>query len=171
MQQAQTTENEKEWTAEATLPPPLVRKNPLYSAFLSIVLPGMGNVYNGLYLRGVVFFLIICALGVLAAPHEGFVFAIIHDNPCVKCLLDPTPRVKVLVESACDGRFPPPRSDDLAFQQTEVLQHRADIPPFLGKRAIQNGNGVLPFVDLIVLPDEFRHQLNTHSTHRDSTCV
>ena len=39
------------------LPPPLAIKRPGLAAFLSIF-PGLGNVYNGLYLRGLIFFLI-----------------------------------------------------------------------------------------------------------------
>ncbi len=39
------------------LPPPLAIKKPAMAALLSIF-PGLGNIYNGLYLRGFVFFLI-----------------------------------------------------------------------------------------------------------------
>jgi cell wall-active antibiotic response 4TMS protein YvqF len=39
------------------LPAPLAIKKPGLAAFLSIF-PGLGNVYNGLYLRGLIFFLI-----------------------------------------------------------------------------------------------------------------
>jgi Domain of unknown function (DUF5668) len=39
------------------LPPPLAIKKPALAAFLSMF-PGLGNIYNGLYLRGLIFFLI-----------------------------------------------------------------------------------------------------------------
>ena len=53
------------WTGEAAPPPaptpalpaPLAIKKPALAALLS-VFPGLGNVYNGLYLRGLIFFLI-----------------------------------------------------------------------------------------------------------------
>ena len=58
----------------------VLRKNPGLAALLSLF-PGMGNVYNGLYLRGMTFFLVIASLiGVADRGHsrgEGiFVFAI-----------------------------------------------------------------------------------------------
>lgn len=43
-------------------------KNPLLAGFLSLF-PGMGNVYNGLYLRGVTFFLILA--GLIGAVNSG----------------------------------------------------------------------------------------------------
>jgi len=43
------------------LPAPLAIKKPMLSAFLS-AFPGLGNVYNGLYLRGLIFFMIIFTL-------------------------------------------------------------------------------------------------------------
>jgi hypothetical protein len=43
------------------LPPTIGRKNPNLAAFLSLF-PGMGNVYNGLYMRGITFFLVIVSL-------------------------------------------------------------------------------------------------------------
>jgi hypothetical protein len=47
------------------LPAPLAIKKPALAAFLS-VFPGLGNVYNGLYLRGLIFFLImVTMLGIL----------------------------------------------------------------------------------------------------------
>jgi hypothetical protein len=45
----------------AGLPPTIVRKNPVLAAILSLF-PGIGNVYNGLYMRGVTLFLIIASL-------------------------------------------------------------------------------------------------------------
>lgn len=60
-----------------TTPHPIGRKNPLLAAFLS-VFPGMGHIYNGLYLRGVTFFLLIAAAIQLAenGPEVfGFVVA------------------------------------------------------------------------------------------------
>ncbi len=52
-------------------------KNPLLAGFLSLF-PGMGNVYNGLYLRGVTFFLIVGGLigAVESGAPEIFGFAI-----------------------------------------------------------------------------------------------
>jgi len=43
------------------LPPAIVRKNPVLAAILS-AFPGIGNVYNGLYMRGVTLFLIVASL-------------------------------------------------------------------------------------------------------------
>lgn len=49
----------------AALPPPLARKNPGLAALLSIF-PGMGHIYNGLYMRGITFFLVIaCLIGIV----------------------------------------------------------------------------------------------------------
>ncbi|MES1211388.1 MAG: hypothetical protein ABUL63_03535 [Acidobacteriota bacterium] len=45
----------------AGLAPAVVRKNPVLAATLSLF-PGVGNVYNGLYMRGVIFFLVIASL-------------------------------------------------------------------------------------------------------------
>ncbi|MDX1384831.1 MAG: hypothetical protein R3190_14355 [Thermoanaerobaculia bacterium] len=67
-------------TADATADPPL-RKSPRLAAFLSFF-PGLGNVYNGLYLRGVTFFVLFLALVQLAgrgsedlwAPCAAFVW-------------------------------------------------------------------------------------------------
>ena len=42
-------------------PPALGRKNPILAALLS-AFPGMGNIYNGLYMRGLTFFLIVISL-------------------------------------------------------------------------------------------------------------
>jgi hypothetical protein len=47
-------------------PPPIGRKNPGLAALLS-AFPGLGNIYNGLYLRGVTFFLIVMSLMGIAA--------------------------------------------------------------------------------------------------------
>ena len=60
------------YSAPAELPP----KSPILAAFLSI-LPGLGNIYNGLYRRGVTFFLAYVALFGLAltqgdGPHLAF---------------------------------------------------------------------------------------------------
>jgi hypothetical protein len=46
------------------VPASIGRKNPILAALLS-AFPGMGNIYNGLYVRGVTFFLIVMSLGVL----------------------------------------------------------------------------------------------------------
>jgi hypothetical protein len=49
------------------LPAPLVLKKPFLAAFLSFF-PGLGNVYNGLYLRGMIFFVIVFSiLGILTS--------------------------------------------------------------------------------------------------------
>jgi hypothetical protein len=42
----------------SAVPPPLIVKKPGFAAFLS-AFPGLGNVYNGLYVRGLIFFLIV----------------------------------------------------------------------------------------------------------------
>jgi hypothetical protein len=58
----------------AAVPPPVGRKNPGRAALLSLF-PGMGNVYNGLYMRGLTFFLIIVSLlGIMTSGrgHELF---------------------------------------------------------------------------------------------------
>lgn len=54
------------------------RKNPALAAFLSLF-PGIGNVYNGLYMRGFIFFLIVSALiGIAADTPDGepLIFAV-----------------------------------------------------------------------------------------------
>lgn len=63
-------------TAPLPAPAAAIRKNPLYAGILSLM-PGIGNAYNGLYIRGVTFFLVIGALMTLANDDEGWVFAII----------------------------------------------------------------------------------------------
>jgi Domain of unknown function (DUF5668) len=60
------------------LPPAVGRKNPFLAALLS-AFPGMGNVYNGLYMRGLTFFLIIVSLlGITTSGrgHELFGMAV-----------------------------------------------------------------------------------------------
>jgi len=60
----------------AAPPPSFLRKNPGLAALLSLV-PGMGNIYNGLYLRGITFFLTIASLIVITVRgHELFGMAI-----------------------------------------------------------------------------------------------
>ena len=60
----------------AGLAPAVVRKNPVLAATLSLF-PGVGNVYNGLYLRGVTFFLTIATLiAIVVRGHKLFGFAI-----------------------------------------------------------------------------------------------
>jgi hypothetical protein len=54
---------------------PLGQKNPMLAAVLSLF-PGMGNVYNGLYMRGVTFFLIIASLIVVSEKHSLFGLAV-----------------------------------------------------------------------------------------------
>lgn len=60
-----------------TPPPPVAspaefpwRKSPRLAALLSLF-PGMGNVYNGLYLRGFVFFLIVASLIAIIVRGHG----------------------------------------------------------------------------------------------------
>ncbi|HEX3553126.1 MAG TPA: hypothetical protein VIA62_07850 [Thermoanaerobaculia bacterium] len=61
----------------AAAAPPVLRKNPGLAALLSLF-PGMGNVYNGLYLRGITFFLLVASLIAVVARgnHELFGMAI-----------------------------------------------------------------------------------------------
>ncbi|HYG65820.1 MAG TPA: DUF5668 domain-containing protein [Thermoanaerobaculia bacterium] len=54
---------------------PLRRKSPKLAALLS-VFPGLGNIYNGLYLRGFTFFAIFMGLIGMAEHEEVFVAAI-----------------------------------------------------------------------------------------------
>lgn len=54
----------------AHLPAPLIIKKPLLSAFLS-AFPGLGNVYNGLYMRGLVFFMITFTLTGIVSSLDG----------------------------------------------------------------------------------------------------
>lgn len=62
--------------ALAPVPPPIGRKNPNLAALLSLF-PGMGNVYNGLYMRGATFFLIVLSLIAIAdRGHDLFGFAV-----------------------------------------------------------------------------------------------
>lgn len=61
-------------TTAPVAPPPVSRKNPGLAALLSLF-PGMGNVYNGLYLRGITFFLIIVSLiGITTGGHGHELF-------------------------------------------------------------------------------------------------
>ncbi len=57
--------------AAAGVPPAaLSRKNPGLALVLSLF-PGMGNVYNGLYTRGLTFFLVIaCLIGIVSEGHH-----------------------------------------------------------------------------------------------------
>jgi len=58
------------------LPPTIGRKNPNLAAFLSLF-PGLGNVYNGLYMRGITFFLVIVSLiAIVVENHPLFGMAI-----------------------------------------------------------------------------------------------
>jgi hypothetical protein len=52
------------------LPAPLAIKKPALAAFLSLF-PGLGHVYNGLYLRGLVFFLIYITLMGILISNDG----------------------------------------------------------------------------------------------------
>lgn len=53
----------------------IFKKNPLLAAGLSFF-PGVGHIYNGLYMRGITFFLIIISLILLASSEEVFGFAV-----------------------------------------------------------------------------------------------
>ena len=61
---------------------PALKKHPAV-AFLLAAFPGMGNIYNGLYLRGAVFFAIVASLMAIGAdegenhPVLGFVIAFV----------------------------------------------------------------------------------------------
>ncbi|HEY0511701.1 MAG TPA: hypothetical protein VGH73_07345 [Thermoanaerobaculia bacterium] len=58
------------------VPPPIGRKNPGLAALLSLF-PGMGSVYNGLYMRGFTFFVVIASLiAITAKNHPLFGLAI-----------------------------------------------------------------------------------------------
>jgi hypothetical protein len=85
-----STAPEQSWPqqVEATPPPPvapqapyadqagfIIKKNPRLAAALS-VFPGVGHIYNGLYMRGITFFLIIMSLILLASSEEIFGFAV-----------------------------------------------------------------------------------------------
>jgi hypothetical protein len=50
-------------------------KNPLLAAFLALF-PGIGHIYNGLYLRGVLFFLVAASLIQVASEEEIMGFAV-----------------------------------------------------------------------------------------------
>lgn len=53
-----------------------LRKNPMLAGALSLF-PGVGNVYNGLYMRGTTFFLVIVSLIAVASKgHDLFGFAV-----------------------------------------------------------------------------------------------
>lgn len=56
-------------------PPAQLQKSPLLAAVLS-AFPGMGSIYNGLYLRGVTFFALAFGCIVLAQREEIFGFAV-----------------------------------------------------------------------------------------------
>lgn len=61
-------------TTAPVAPPPVSRKNPGLAALLSLF-PGMGNIYNGLYLRGITFFLIVVSLiGITTSGHGHELF-------------------------------------------------------------------------------------------------
>ena len=57
-------------------PPPVGRKNPGLAALLSLF-PGLGSIYNGLYMRGFTFFLVIASLiGITVENHPLFGLAL-----------------------------------------------------------------------------------------------
>jgi hypothetical protein len=47
-----------------------ILKRPFVAGFLSLF-PGMGNIYNGLYLRGIIFFTVIACLMALGSDERG----------------------------------------------------------------------------------------------------
>jgi hypothetical protein len=53
------------------LPATIAQKNPALAAFLALF-PGLGNVYNGLYMRGITFFLVVVSL--IAITSKGHPF-------------------------------------------------------------------------------------------------
>lgn len=55
--------------------PAVGQKNPWIAAFLSLF-PGVGNIYNGLYMRGVTFFLIVMSCIVVADKEEAVAVAV-----------------------------------------------------------------------------------------------
>ncbi len=65
--------------APAAPPPPVAEprgqnyKNPILAGVLSLF-PGIGNIYNGLYMRGLAFFLICTSMIVLTAESNGHPF-------------------------------------------------------------------------------------------------
>ena len=68
--------------AQPTPPSPPILKRPFVAGFLSLF-PGIGNVYNGLYVRGILFFTVIACLLALGSdegkehPVLGFVIAFV----------------------------------------------------------------------------------------------
>lgn len=65
-------------SAPAAIPQPMPavsQKNPWIAAFLSLF-PGVGNIYNGLYMRGLTFFLIVMSCMVVADRIEAFAVAV-----------------------------------------------------------------------------------------------
>lgn len=57
-------------------PRPLPERSPVLAALLSVV-PGLGNIYNGLYLRGGTLFIITVGLFFLAVEENGQVLALL----------------------------------------------------------------------------------------------
>lgn len=60
----------------SAIPEPVSRKNPILAGVLSLF-PGVGQIYNGLYMRGFTFFLVIaCLISIAARGHEIFGLAV-----------------------------------------------------------------------------------------------
>ncbi|HVR99679.1 MAG TPA: DUF5668 domain-containing protein [Thermoanaerobaculia bacterium] len=59
----------------STLPDGVARKSPALAAFLSLF-PGLGHLYNGLYMRGLTFFLIVASLIALTAERGHPLFGL-----------------------------------------------------------------------------------------------
>jgi len=56
----------------SAIPAPMGRKNPMLAALLSLF-PGVGHIYNGLYMRGVTFFLVVaCLMTIMVRGNEMF---------------------------------------------------------------------------------------------------
>ena len=61
--------------ATSSLPDGMARKSPALAAFLSLF-PGLGNIYNGLYMRGLTFFLIVASLIAITAEGNQPIFGL-----------------------------------------------------------------------------------------------
>lgn len=108
--------------------PSPMQKSPILAAFLS-VLPGLGNIYNGLYQRGVVFFLVYVSLFALAINSAEREKAFII--PCV---------VFVFFFNIFD-----------AYRQATLINYFGHPPPAGEGRPDMRGWGLAPGVFLVAL--------------------